>query len=174
MKKIEKLNRKYNIHGYYQSYSEPYKFVGETIWNLHRILKDLDPEFNGTQYDIDIMHTSVESTYAWPYALRLIASWIIIVLAAKDYLWGKDNTGKWKDLMVPLGRRMIDFDTYLKGIKTLGIPTNFTKHNMYDLGGAELESLTPTISKKTIQQKIRKDMDFMKKYSKNITIGMNL
>lgn len=159
MEKIEKLNRKYNIHGCYQNHSGPYRFVGGAIWDLQRIIKDLDPEFIGVQYDI--MHASVEGAYAWPYALRLIAPWIK-VLAIKDYLWSKDNTGKWRDQMVPMGEGMVDFDAYLKEVKTLSIPTNFSMHNMYDLGGAELGSLTPTMSKETIKQKIREDMNFMK------------
>ena len=158
MERLEKMNRKYNIHGCYQNHSGPYKFLGGAVWDLHHIIKEFDPEFIGIQYDI--MHAYVEGAYAWPYALRLIAPWIK-VLALKDYIWEQNSTGKWKDKVVPLGEGMVDFDAYLNEIKKLKIPTNFTMHNMYDLGGAELGSLAPSMSEETIFRKIKKDMDFI-------------
>ncbi len=159
MERLEKMNRRYNIHGCYQNHSGPYKFVGGAVWDLHRIIKDFDPEFIGIQYYI--MHAYVEGAYAWPYALRLVAPWIK-VFALKDYMWEQDNTGKWKNKFVPLGEGMVDFDAYFNEIKRLKIPTNFTMHNMYDLGGAETGSLTPSMDEETIFQKIKKEMDFMK------------
>ncbi|MDR2815964.1 MAG: sugar phosphate isomerase/epimerase [Proteiniphilum sp.] len=158
IERMEKMNRKYNIHGCYQNHSGPYKFIGGAVWDLHRIIRDFDPEFIGIQYDI--MHASVEGAYAWPYALRLVAPWIK-VLALKDYIWEQDGTGKWKDKVTPLGEGMVDFDAYLNEIKRLKIPANFTMHNMYDLGGAETGSLTPNMNEDTIFRKIKKDMDFM-------------
>lgn len=159
MENLEKMNRKYSIHGCYQNHSGSFKFVGGAVWDLHRIIKDFDPEFIGIQYDI--MHASVEGAYAWPYALRLVAPWIK-VLAVKDYIWKQNDKGQWKDRMVPLGEGMVDFDAYFKEIKRLKIPVNFTMHNMYDLGGAETGSLTPNMSREMIMRKIKKDMDFMK------------
>ena len=48
--KLADMNRKYKIHGAYQNHVGIR--VGGPVWDLYELLRDLDPEFIGCQYDV--------------------------------------------------------------------------------------------------------------------------
>ena len=66
------------------------------------MLKDLNPEYIGIQYDI--MHATAEGGYSWALALKQIIPWIHS-LAIKDFVWEKREK-EWQPNYVPLGEGM--------------------------------------------------------------------
>jgi L-ribulose-5-phosphate 3-epimerase len=160
IEKLEKVNRKYKIHGGYQNHSGTR--VGGPVWDLYWLLKDSDPAYIGVQYDI--RHAVVEGAESWPLGMKLLAPWIKTT-AIKDFYWKKEN-GKWILLNVPLGEGMVNFDAYLKQYIKLGISGPVTVHYEYDLGGAELGRLDPKMSLADISVHLKNDLAWIrKKYS---------
>jgi sugar phosphate isomerase/epimerase len=157
MEKLEKVNRKYGIHGGYQNHSGTN--VGGPVWDLHWIVKDCDPQFIGVQYDI--RHAVAEGGVAWPLGLDLLAPWIK-TSAIKDFYWKKNNN-KWILQNVPLGEGMVDFDAYLKQYIKLGIKGPFTLHLEYDLGGAETGKTKTTMPLDQIRTYLKNDLEWFRK-----------
>lgn len=157
IEKLEKINRKFNIHGGYQNHSGTN--VGGPVWDLYWLLKDSDPKYIGVQYDI--RHAVVEGGVAWPLGMKLLAPWIKST-AIKDFLWKKEN-GKWIIENVPLGEGMVNFDAYLKEYIRLGISGPVSIHYEYELGGAELGNTKPKMSLDEITVFLKNDLNWLKK-----------
>ena len=155
---IIKINRKYNIHGAYQNHSGTY--IGGPVWDLNELLRDLPPEFIGSQYDV--RHAMVEGNDTWPIGMRLIAQHIR-TLAIKDFTWVTTN-GKPHPETVPLGEGMIDWDIYFKMVKELNISAPITLHVEYPLFAEGEEKLSLVRQQDIIIKKLKKDTDFIKSY----------
>lgn len=149
--KLEKINRKYGIHGGYQNHSGTR--VGGPVWDLYWILKDLDPAFIGVQYDV--CHAICEGGVSWPLGMKLLAPWIKTT-DIKDFIWEKVN-GKWKPTYLPLGQGMVNFNTYLREYTRLQISGPISIHFEYELGGAELAKPNPTMSLQDISVYMKND-----------------
>lgn len=156
MEKFEKINRKYNIHGEYQNHAGTR--VGGPVWDIYWMLKDSDPAYVGSQYDI--RHAVCEGGNSWPIGMKLLAPWIKTT-AIKDFIWEKENS-KWKIKDVPLGDGMVDYDAYLKEYAKLAIGGPVSVHFEYELGGAELGSTKPTMSLDQISVYLKKDLGWLK------------
>jgi L-ribulose-5-phosphate 3-epimerase len=154
--KLEKMNRKYGIHGCYQNHSGTR--IGGPVWDLYWLVNGCDPEFMGVQYDI--RHAVVEGGVSWPLGMKLLSPWIKTT-AIKDFIWKKEN-GKWKITNVPLSQGMVDFDNYLKEYISLGISGPVTIHYEYDLGGAQSGSKNPAMSLKDISDFMKNDLSWLK------------
>ncbi|MBW6535339.1 MAG: sugar phosphate isomerase/epimerase [Mariniphaga sp.] len=155
--KLEKLNREYGVTGNYQNHSG--RRVGGPVWDLYELLKDLNPEHIGVQYDV--RHATVEGGVSWPLGLQLLAPWIRTT-DIKDFVWEKNEKGEWKIKNVPLGEGMVDFKTYLELYKSLGIEGPVSIHYEYDLGGAEHGSRNPEMPLGEISEWLKKDLNFLK------------
>ena len=155
--KLENLNRKYGVHGDYQNHSGTR--VGGPVWDLYHLLKDRDPEFIGVQYDV--RHATVEGGVSWPLGMKLLAPWIRTT-DIKDFVWVKDEAGKWQIKNVPLGEGMVDFKTYFELYKSFNIEAPVSIHYEYDLGGAEHGRKDPTMSLDEIKSWLKKDFTFLK------------
>jgi sugar phosphate isomerase/epimerase len=155
---IAELNRKYKIHGGYQNHSG--EWVGGPVWDLHELLRDFQPEFLGSQYDV--RHAMVEGTDTWMIGMRLIASHIK-TLAIKDFMW-KTAGGKPEPVSVPLGEGMIDWDLYFKMVKELNIIAPITLHIEYPLLEQGEEKLSLIQQQEIIVRKLKKDTDFISGY----------
>lgn len=155
IEKLEKINRKYNIHGAYQNHSGTR--VGGPVWDLYWLIKDCDPAFLGVQYDI--RHAVCEGGISWPVGMKLLSPWIRTV-DVKDFFWKKvgDN---WKITNVPLGEGMVDFDAWLKQYVTLGITGPVSMHFEYDLGGAEAGKANPGMGINEIAGFLKGDLTFL-------------
>jgi len=163
--KLEKLNRKYGVHGDYQNHSG--LRLGGPVWDLYDSLKDRDPEFIGVQYDV--CHATTEGGLSWPLGMKLLAPWIKTT-AIKDFIWNKNENGRWKVKIVPLGEGMVNFDTYFKLYKSLNIKAPVTIHYEYDLGGAEHGKTNPTMNHDEIYSCLDKDITFLKDYFKKFNL----
>lgn len=151
IEKLEKLNRKFNLHGAYQNHSGTR--VGGPVWDLYWLIKDCDPAYLGIQYDF--CHASAEGGVSWPLGMKLIAPWIKSV-DIKDYIWTKVGEG-WKMECIPLGAGMVDFDACLKQYVLHKISGPFSIHFEYDLGGAESGKTKVSMSLKDIALLMKKD-----------------
>ncbi len=154
--KLEKVNRKFSIHGEYQNHSGIR--IGGPVWDLYWLLKDRDPSCIGVQYDIH--HAVCEGAFSWPVGLKLLAPWIKTI-PIKDFVWKIEN-GKWKTTDVPLGEGMVDFDAFLKEYKRFGLSGPVTLHFEYDLGGAESGKLNPKKSREEILVYLKKDLSWIR------------
>jgi L-ribulose-5-phosphate 3-epimerase len=152
IEKLEKINRKYKIHGEYQNHSGTN--VGGPVWDLHWVLKDCDPAYIGVQYDI--RHAVVEGGVAWPLGMRLLAPWIKTT-AIKDFIWLKEKN-RWIIRNVLLGDGMVNFDAYMREYIKLGISGPVSIHYEYDLGGAELGNTKTTMKLEEIMGYMKKDL----------------
>jgi sugar phosphate isomerase/epimerase len=158
MEQLEKLNRKYKIHGGYQNHSGSAKMVGAPVWDLYHLLKNLDTEYIGVQYDV--MHATVEGGYSWPLGFQLLLPWIRTV-DLKDFKWVQDS-GKWKTEKVHLGEGMVDYNLYFEEMKKLDAVSPVSVHYEYDLGGAEHGKPDPSMPREEIYRKMKKDLDFLR------------
>lgn len=163
MENLEKVNRKYNIHGEYQNHSGTR--VGGPVWDIYWIVKDCDPAYIGAQYDI--RHATCEGGNSWPIGMKLLASWIKTT-DIKDFIWKKENLpagqagGKWQVVNVPLGEGQVDFNAYLKEYSKLGISGPVSIHYEYDLGGAEHGGKYPAMSLDQISSYLKNDLKWFR------------
>jgi sugar phosphate isomerase/epimerase len=160
LQEISVLNRKYNIHGGYQNHAG--LFMGSPVWDLYEILRELPPEFLGSQYDV--RHAMVEGTNTWPIGMRLIAGHIKS-LAIKDFTW-KMSDGRIEAVSVPLGEGQIDWDIFFKMVRDLNIVAPLTLHIEYPLLEKGEERLALVQQQEIIVHKLKKDSDFIKAHLK--------
>jgi L-ribulose-5-phosphate 3-epimerase len=162
--KLEKINRKYGIHGAYQNHSGTR--VGGPVWDLFWIVKDFNPDYIGIQYDI--CHAVCEGGVSWPLGMRLLAPWIKMT-DIKDFLWEKvDNN--WKATYVPLGKGMVNFNQYLREYMRFQLTGPVSIHFEYDLGGAQLGKSNPTMSLTNISAFLKTDYTWFRNKLKEFGI----
>jgi sugar phosphate isomerase/epimerase len=134
-------------------------YVGAPLWDLHYLLRDLDPRWIGVQFDI--RHAVVEGGLAWPVNLRLLAG-SINTLAVKDFRWARQGSG-WETQNCPLGQGMVDLADFAGRLKRLGVSGPITIHFEYPLGGAEHGNREITVDRKTVLEAMRSDVVYLRK-----------
>jgi sugar phosphate isomerase/epimerase len=152
MRELSLLNKQYGLTGMYQNHSG--RGVGSNIWEVWQLLKQVDKQFLGSQFDI--RHAMVEGAESWQNGFELIHDQIKSV-TVKDFKWGQTN-GKWHVVDVPIGEGMIDFVSYFKLLKKYNIDVPVTLHIEYDLGGAQSGATSITIDKKEVFNAMKKDL----------------
>jgi L-ribulose-5-phosphate 3-epimerase len=162
--KLEKINRKYDIHGAYQNHSGTR--VGGPVWDLFWIVKDLDPHYIGIQYDI--CHAVCEGGVSWPLGMKLLTPWIKMT-DIKDFIWEKVGNS-WKVTYVPLGKGMVNFNQYLREYIKLKLTGPISIHFEYDLGGAQLAKSNPSMSLADISAFMKSDNAWLRNKLKEFGI----
>jgi len=153
---LAELNAKYGIRGAYQNHSGLY--FGAPVWDLWLLLKDLDPEWIGCQYDI--CHATVEGNHSWPFGLKLIKPFINCIVA-KDARLEKVK-GNWQNIYVPLGEGIVDFDAFFGYLKVFGFTGPISLHLEYPMYDEEDESLAVEQKRKGALKHIQRDVAFLK------------
>jgi L-ribulose-5-phosphate 3-epimerase len=153
MTKLAAINKKYKISGEYQNHSG--LSFGSPLWDLWMIIKDLDPEWTGSQFDV--MHAQVEGGNTWQLGLKLLKSHIKTI-DIKDFIWAKNETQGWKTEVVPLGEGMIDYKKYLQFLKEYGLNGPFSMHFEYPLGGVENGAKQITVPKEEVMSAMKRDL----------------
>jgi sugar phosphate isomerase/epimerase len=125
MKELAALNQSLGLHGAIQNHAGTR--VGGPLWDLHEILRDLDPRWVGVQYDI--RHAVVEGAQSWPVTLKLLAPWIRCT-DLKDFKW-EQSPGKGTIENVPLNEGIVPFDAYFKLVSELKISGPMSVHLEY-------------------------------------------
>jgi sugar phosphate isomerase/epimerase len=153
---LAKLNEKYEIHGAYQNHAG--SNFGAPVWDLWTVLRDLDPQWSGCQYDV--RHATAEGNRAWPLGLRLLKDYIRCMVI-KDFRWGEKD-GKARELNVPVGEGIVDFPAYFDLLNELGIRGPITVHLEYPMFPEKDMSLA---QKKTRAiDLMQKDLNAIKQY----------
>lgn len=154
---LAKLNEKYRIHGAYQNHAG--SNFGAPVWDLWSILRDLDPQWSGCQYDI--RHATVEGKHSWPLGLRLLKDHIRCMVI-KDFKWG-ERDGKAYEVNVPVGEGIVDFPAYFALLKELGIQgLPITIHLEYPMFPEK--DMTMARKKERAIELMQKDLKATKKY----------
>jgi L-ribulose-5-phosphate 3-epimerase len=158
LKKLEVMNKKYSIHGAYQNHFGTR--VGGPVWDLFELLKDLDPQFIGCQYDV--RHAVAEGGSSWINGLKLILPWIKCT-DIKDFKWSQNN-GKWNPETVPLGEGMVNFDEYFKIVKKANITGPMSIHLEYPPFERYTVQMTDVEKRKLFITAMKKDIDKLKAF----------
>jgi sugar phosphate isomerase/epimerase len=154
---LAKLNERYQIHGAYQNHAG--SNFGAPVWDLWDVLKDMDPKWMGCQYDI--RHATAEGNRAWPLGLRLLKNHIRC-LVIKDFRWG-ERDGRAREVNVPVGEGIVDFQEYFMLLKELGIrDLPITIHLEYPM--FPKEDMTLSQKKERAIELMQKDLNALKIY----------
>lgn len=153
------INKQYGVHGDYENHAG--RFAG-SLWDLWTVLKDIDPQWLGCQFDI--RHATVDGAEAWPVNFRLLQPYIKTI-TIKDFFWEKQST-KWVPKDVPLGEGMVDFAGYFKMLKKYNMHPPISLHIEYPLGGAQNGAAKLTIPKEQAIAAIKKDLALLKTWLK--------
>lgn len=156
LQKIAELNAKYNIIGDYQNHSG--MTGGSPVWDIHMMLDIAQSEYLGAQYDI--RHAMIEGLKSWELGLRLLAPKIHSI-DIKDFEYEKTEKG-WDVKNVPLGEGAVNFVSYFKLLKALGIQAPISIHLEYPLGGADHGNKELTIPGEQVIEAMRKDLNYLK------------
>jgi L-ribulose-5-phosphate 3-epimerase len=159
VRELADLNREIGITGAYQNHAGTN--IGGPVWDLRRLLKGIDPQHLGIQYDIK--HATAEGGNSWSLGLKLVAEHINC-LALKDFLWQKESSGKWRNNPVPMGTGMVDYASYFNEIKKLGIHVPITIHVEYKMPHELLKDKSPAELKKAELELYRYDLDASKAF----------
>ncbi|MEM6362914.1 MAG: sugar phosphate isomerase/epimerase family protein [Planctomycetota bacterium] len=101
------LCRQYGITAMYQNHAGE-RNMGASLWDLDRVLADIDPAEIGVAFDI--RHATIEAGTSWPVAWRLLQHRVKAIYV-KDFDWRGDNVAN-----VPLGQGRVPrrfFDEFL-------------------------------------------------------------
>ncbi len=158
LKNLQDLNKSYGIHGAYQNHAGT--MIGGAVWDLYEMIRDLDPEYIGCQYDI--RHAVAEASGSWPVNLKLIAPWIRCT-DIKDFKWIKSENG-WNPVSVPLGEGMVRFDEYFDLVKKLNIPGPVSLHLEYPPFENGKPGLSPAMKKDLFRGEMKKDIEKLKAF----------
>ncbi|MGI6457011.1 MAG: sugar phosphate isomerase/epimerase family protein [bacterium] len=129
LKALAELNAKYHITAVYHNHSGK-RYIGGPIWDINLMLRDIDPDLIGSNYDIG--HAFLEgSAGAWETNFQLLAP-KIRSSAVKDCAWFKTDKG-WKSEFVPFGDGFVDWNLALTLMKNIGFSGPFSMHFEYDI-----------------------------------------
>ena len=167
MKALADMNRQYNICAMYHTHSGLGN-CGAGIWDLWYLLKDLDTNAVGVNYDIG--HATVEGgAGGWMHSLRLLlgnpsqgTSGLIKGIAVKDFRWEKGANGQWVSQWCALGQGMVQVSRFLSIIRKSGFAGPLQMHFEYPLGGLENGAQQITIPKQTAYAAMKRDLGILR------------
>jgi len=156
LKELEEMNEYYKIRGDYQNHAG--NSLGAAVWDIWLLIKDLNPEWLGCQYDI--RHAIVEGMNSWEVGLKLLQSHIQ-TLDFKDFIYSQKEN-EWSIKNTPLGEGAVDFKKYIQLLKVLNIDKPISLHAEYDLGGAEHGAKKLNISPEIVKATLKRDLTRLK------------
>lgn len=156
MNGLAQLNEYYKIHGAYQNHAG--SNFGAPVWDLWEVMKDMDPQWTGCQYDV--RHATVEGNRSWPLGLKLLKDHIRCMVI-KDFKWGEKD-GRAIEVNEPVGEGVVDFEAYFQLVEDLGISGPITMHMEYPMFPEKDISLAQ--KKEQAIKLMRKDLDSLKSY----------
>ena len=156
--RLAELNRKYKIHGAFQNHVGVR--VGSAVWDIYEILKELDPEFIGCQYDV--RHAVAEGGSSWVNGFKLINPWVKC-MDIKDFKWTLNNA-KWNPESVPIGEGMVNFDEYFKLVKRYNVPGPVSVHFEYPPFERFNKEVPEAEKRMLFVNAMKKDIDAVKAY----------
>lgn len=157
---LAELNAKYGVCGMYHTHSGP-RELGAPVWDIWMLMKDLDPQFIGINYDIG--HATVEGGFGgWVDSSRLLRRHMR-GLGLKDFRWSRNAAGTWFPEWCPPGQGMVDFAGFFKLARAAEFSGPVQLFFEYPaLGGAEDGQTLLGISKQQLAAAMRRDLDFIR------------
>ena len=156
---LAKLNRRYGTTAMYHTHSGV-GMVGASIWDLHIILKDFDPNYVAINYDI--AHATIEGGFGgWINSFE-IAKPHIRGIAVKDFIWVKGAGNRWKAEFVPLGTGMVHLSEFFRMVKQSGFSGPVQLHFEYPLGGAEDGLRTLRVEQADVFTAMKRDLHILR------------
>lgn len=151
---LDRINQGYDLVGCYQNHAGT--LVGASLWEVHEMLQDANPETFGVQYDL--RHAVVEGGLSWENGLRLVAP-RIRTLVLKDVKWSQRANGSWYTENVPFGEGMADWRTFFGLLKEYKMNVPVSVHFEYPLGGANRGQERITIQRDRVYQAMIRDLE---------------
>jgi sugar phosphate isomerase/epimerase len=139
------LNKEIGITGGVQNHSGS-EWFSCAVWDAWMAIKDLDPKFLGSFFDI--AHATIEGGLSWPVEARLMEKYFMTV-SVKDFIWEKTANGG-KSKWVPLGDGLVS-KKFFDWLKTTKFNGPISHHAEYELG-----------SGKEMIAKLQKDVEVLK------------
>jgi sugar phosphate isomerase/epimerase len=127
---LAKLNAKYRSCAMYHTHSGV-GLVGAPIWDLYIMMKDLDPELVGINYDV--AHATIEGGLGGWIASYRVSGAHVRAIALKDFVWAKDARGRWREQWCPIGEGMVHFPEFLGMVAASGFNGPLQVHYEYPL-----------------------------------------
>lgn len=159
--KLAVLNGRYGACAMYHTHSGT-GVVGASIWDLHILLKDLDPKAVGVNYDVG--HATIEGGLGgWINSFRITGSHLRGI-AVKDFLWGKDAKGNWREQWKPLGEGMVRFPQFFGMVAESGFSGPLQIHYEYPLGGANDGKTKLTVGRDEVFGAMKRDLVKLRGY----------
>jgi sugar phosphate isomerase/epimerase len=103
LRDLAAMNKAIGIQGGIQNHSGA-GYVGCAIWDIHELVRDLDPAALGVCFDIG--HAMLEGGLSWPVEARLMEPWFTCAYV-KDFAWQRDEKKGWAPKWGPLGEGMV-------------------------------------------------------------------
>ncbi|MBN1348433.1 sugar phosphate isomerase/epimerase [candidate division KSB1 bacterium] len=153
LRDLAAMNQRYQLHASYQNHAGG-NYMGAPLWDLWYLIRELDPRWIGSQFDI--RHAVVEGGTSWRIDLRLLLPFVRTVVA-KDFRWEKHD-GQWKTMNCPIGEGMVDFKQFFAMLKSAQFTGPISVHFEYDLGGAERGARNLSMNKNDVIAAMRKDL----------------
>lgn len=155
------LNKRYDVCAMYHTHSG-IGVVGAPIWDLHILLSDFDPNFVAVNYDIG--HATVEGGLGgWIDSFRVTGPYLKGI-AVKDFLWEKNENGRWEPAWQPLGKGMVHFHQFFGMVRDARFSGPLQLHFEYPLGGANSGKTTLTIPREEVFAAMRRDLTTLRGY----------
>jgi len=151
---LAKWNEELGMTGMYQNHSGAGR-LGAAIWDLYLVLRDLDPDHIGCQFDI--RHAVTDGGLMWPDSFRMMKPYIRSIIF-KDFRWGVVDS-KWRVVSTPIGKGMVNFSRYFEMLKDAGMKVPISLHLEYDLGGAQKGRRDLTRPQSEVFTAIEQDVD---------------
>lgn len=131
--KLAALNAQHGVTAMYHTHSGV-GVVGASIWDLHEILRDLDPAAVAVNYDP--AHATVEGGEGGWIDSFHITGRHLRGIAVKDFEWQRSERG-WAPAWKPLGQGMVRLPKFFSMVREAGFNGPLQLHFEYPLGGAE-------------------------------------
>ena len=129
LRELAALNKELGMHGGLQNHSGR-DYLGAPVWDLHELVKDIDPAHLGVCFDIG--HATAEGGSSWPIEARLMEPYFTCVYV-KDFSWKKTGE-RWQADWGPLGTGMVD-PRFFQWLKESSYRGPISQHCEYLAGG---------------------------------------
>jgi sugar phosphate isomerase/epimerase len=153
--KLAELNQRYNMCAMYHTHSGV-GLVGASIWDLHEIMRDLDPTLVGINYDVG--HATIEGGVGGWIASFHICGPHLRGIAVKDFAWGKDAKGAWQAQWKPIGEGQVKLGQFFGMVAETDFNGPLQIHYEYPLGGASGGARTLTLPREQVLAAMKKDL----------------
>lgn len=153
--RLAALNQRYHVCAMYHTHSGA-GLVGASIWDLHEMMRDLDPNAIGINYDVG--HATIEGGLGGWIASFRIAGRHLRGIAVKDFYWAGDNKGAWRERWCPIGEGMVHLDQFFGMVAGTDFDGPLQIHYEYPLGGANNGTRSLTIPREEVFAAMKKDL----------------